>query len=172
MALAGNLQFFQKWIGLIRPQRLQIDFKVLMKACMHGNVVLFHFLLSLSELETDNRKKMHSCLEAAATFGHVDLVKYLLKNGLCDPSLKFGSAAILASKNGFASIVEILVDSEMFLQSADARLILCAALARTNDPKVKAVLLKRGAIGDPNHVAVHRNSMEDAATSWSGHFVD
>jgi hypothetical protein len=153
MARIGDIAFFRNWIQWMAPHRLKIDYKILVMASVAGNVDLLDLLLSTNAELPANPKRMHCCLETAAAFGHITLVNYLLGRNLCNPTRNFANAVMLASKNGFAGIVMILIDTELFKQHEDAHLFISNAFAGTNHSNVKKILLERGAEErDPKHV--------------------
>ena len=88
------------------------DWKEMLIAAQEGNLALVRYHISMGENPNYQHPEfLTTPLIEAATFGHLDIVTYLLDNG-ADPSLRAGfssdTALSMARKEGHGKIVQVL----------------------------------------------------------------
>jgi ankyrin repeat protein len=107
---------------------LNVDLKTFCDHAAHGRLADVQRMLESGELRVDVNGNLNDALVRAAENGHVDVVDYLLRHAMFDPSANDNCAIRLAAANGHLAVVERLLHDERVDPSAyHNRAIQCAA---------------------------------------------
>jgi hypothetical protein len=96
---------------------LNFDLKTFCDHAFHGRLADVQRMLESSELPVNGN--LNDALWRAAWKGHVDVVDYLLRIAMFDPSADYNHAIRIAAQNGHLAVVERLLQDKRVDPSAD-----------------------------------------------------
>jgi hypothetical protein len=98
---------------------LNFDFDSFFYYAAHGRLAIVHRMLMLNSDDLCGDGNQNEALAQAAENGHVDVVDYLLRHAMFDPSFDDNRAIRWAATSGHLAVVERLLQDERVDPSAD-----------------------------------------------------
>jgi surface antigen len=103
----------------LKMSSINFDLKTFCDHAAHGRLADVQRMLESDELQLPVNGKLNDALALAAKNGHIDVVDYLLRHAMFDPSADFNHAIRMAAQNGHLAVVERLLHDERVDPSAN-----------------------------------------------------
>jgi ankyrin repeat protein len=103
----------------VSKMSLNFDFDAFCDHAAHGRLTLVQQMLESGNGESRGDGNLNNALVRAAANGHVDVVDYLLRHAMFDPSGDGNFAIRLAAENGHLAVVERLLQDPRVDPSAN-----------------------------------------------------
>jgi surface antigen len=98
---------------------INFDLKTFFDHAAHGRLADVQRMLESGEVPVTVNGNLNEALVRAAENGHVDVVDYLLRHAMFDPSADYNHAIRIAAQNGHLAVVERLLHDERVDPSAN-----------------------------------------------------